>query len=173
VIILDFPDDATVFEDDLRGRHPYEIEEAAYLVTMFEFPVRFAVNGVEFREHRPRPPRPGLAGDGWITQGDQGDKGEDCLYSPMPLIGFALSLQRGARMSGIRNLGGIRLVPRPRGAVRVEVQLGSRSAVAPEEELRLAADDFARRVKRSFLDRVPEIKRHPKWSEWFPDEVRT
>ena len=106
MIILDFRDDATVFEDDLRGRRAHEIPETEWLVTMFEFPVRFAVNGVEFREHRPRPPRPGLAGDGWITQGDPGDSGEDCLYSPMPLIGFAVSLQRGARMSGIRNLGG-------------------------------------------------------------------
>jgi hypothetical protein len=125
----------------------------------------------EFREHRPRPPRPGVAGDGWITQGDPGDSGEDCFYSPMPLIGFAVSLQRGARMSGIRHLGGIRLVPELRSAVRVEAQFGSRSAVVPEEELRQAADDFARKVKPFFLDRVPQIERHPKWHEWFPEEV--
>ena len=42
-----------------------------------------------------------------------------------------------------------------------------------EEELRQAADDFAWKVKRFFLDCVPEIERHPKWHEWFPDEVRT
>lgn len=162
--------DDDVVNKDLAAGPADQLDEAALFWTCFEFPVRFAVNGIELYEVPAASRSPALRGEGWCTV----PKIEDPRYANVALLGFATELcgivasanDREVRSSWV-HMGPLSFKRIEAGSMHIRSSLLGREAVATSDELRVASLAFLLRVKSFFLDRVPGIQRHKGWNKWF------
>jgi hypothetical protein len=169
MIELDFEIDEDVIKEDLATVPADQLDEAALVCTCFEFPMRFAVNGVELYEVPTVRPKPILRGEGWCTV----PKSEDPRYASVALLGFAIELcgiavpRNSAVDSSWVHMGALSFKRIEDGSVQVRSGILGREAVVGSDELRVASLAFLRRVKSFFLTRVPGIEKHKSWNKWF------
>lgn len=133
------------------GADPAALEE-----TYFVMPVRFEISGVDV-----------LALQGGVAR-------------PLPLIGFAIDLlsaleplESGQR-TDVYLAGGDELsLHRQDEMIELQCVPDGQTAKVGRSELIAAARSFSARVSALLLQRVPEIRNHPTWLEWFPESGDT
>lgn len=98
---------------------------------------------------------------------------------PLPLIGFATDLrlaleqlEAGRRMD-VYLAGGDELsLCLQDDLIEIQRVPDGQIAKVARSELRAAARSFSARVRATLLQRVPELRSHPNWLDWFPEDGR-
>ena len=98
-------------------------------------------------------------------------------WDRQPLIGFFTSIRAAVRRASAGQSAGAYLIQWPRlefeavGIDRLSVRLGrAESAIAPAREFISAVEQFGRAVEAWLSEAAPDLRRHPGWEGWFPED---
>jgi hypothetical protein len=146
-------DDASLREDILHS--PERANPAALEETYFVMPVRFRINDAELLQ-LPKKESP------WL---------------PLPLLGFAanaVQVTKELLVNKEKKLylpgGGHLMFARHDDQLSITSSINNRTALTQLSDVRGSLHDFADRVRQLLLQRIPRIKQHGSWDQWFPSK---
>jgi hypothetical protein len=153
MIKIDYLLDENSFEDDLK-QSPESENPAAVEETYFVMPIRMAVGETELLQ------LPKTNNNPWLS---------------LPLLGFTTDIFRvvngdtAPKDQEIYLAGGGQLnFSQEKGLLHIRSSINSKNVLVPIEQARNDFFEFAKRVRKLFLDRYSNIIKNPAWEQWFP-----